>query len=80
MPNIYPKGIRVFPPNEKAPDFVKGTMIITLNELVQFCKDNPGYLSEYNGEKQLKLQITERKDGKGLSFSVDTYKKEELPF
>lgn len=80
----YAEGIRIFPPIKNAPSFVKGSIIITLNELVKFCKDNPDLLSEYKGEKQLKLQLAERKDGKGLNLSIDTYKKEEvkddLPF
>lgn len=77
----FPEGIRIFPPNDKAPSFVKGTVIITLNELVKFCKDNPDLLTEYKGEKQLKLQLVERKDGKGLNLTVDTYKpKDDLPF
>ena len=83
---IYVKGLRTFKPHEKAPDFVKGTLIITPNELVQFAKENEQYLTEYNGSKQLKCQIL---DGdKGLYFVVDTYKpdskgstsKDDLPF
>ena len=69
---VYVKGMRVFAPHEKAPDFVKGALIITPKELVQFIKDNPEYLSEYNGEKQLKCQILE--GDKGLYFTVDTWK------
>lgn len=84
---IYPKGIRVFKPHEKAPDFINGNMVITLNELVKFCKDNPELLTDYNGEKQLKLQLLD--GSKGLSVTVDTYKrnatsvnseKDDLPF
>lgn len=70
---IKPDGIITFQPHEKAPDFVKGSMVITLNKLVAFCKNNPDLLTEYKGEKQLKLQIL---DGKyGLNLVVDTYKK-----
>ena len=72
---IYPKGIRVFGPHEKAPAFVKGSVIITLNELVKFCKENPQLLTEYNGEKQLRLQMQDARTG-GLTFVVDTYKKQ----
>ena len=68
---VYPKGIRVFDKNPKQPDFVKGTMIITLNELLQFCKENEGLLSEYNGQKQLKCQILE--GDKGIYMVVDTF-------
>ncbi len=68
---IYPKGIRLFNKHEKQPDFVIGSLVVTLNELVQYCKDNPELLTEYNGQKQLKLQIIRTKKG-DLSCSVDT--------
>ena len=68
----YPQGVMVFGPRQGAPDFVKGSIVITLNELIQYCKDNPDLLTEYNGKKQLRLQL---KDGnKGLYAEVDTYK------
>ena len=70
---IYPKGIRIFDRHPKSPAFVKGSVVITVNELIQFCKENPNLLSEYEGKKQLKLQMVEKKDG-GLTFKVDTYK------
>jgi hypothetical protein len=74
---IYPKGIRVFKPHDNAPDFVKGTVIITMNELFTFCKENENLLSEYNGNKQLKCQLL---DGdKGMYMSVDTWKPEQQP-
>ena len=72
---IYAKGIRIFPKNENAPDFVKGTMIISLNELVKFCKDNPQLLTEYKGVKQLKCQLLDGKNG--LYATVDTFKPEK---
>ena len=83
---VYPKGIMTFPKHEKAPDFVLGSVAITMNDLVKFCKDNEQYLSEYKGEKQLKLNILQ--GDKGIYFTVDTYKKgqsegqqdDDLPF
>ena len=69
---IYPKGLRTFPPREGAPDFVKGSLIVTMNELVRFGQDNPQLLTEYNGQKQLKLQMLDGRDG--LYLLVDTYK------
>ena len=71
---IYPKGLRTFPPREDAPDYVKSVCLVTINELVRFCKENPDYMSDYKGEPQLKLKILEGK--KGLYFAVDTYKSE----
>jgi hypothetical protein len=73
---IFCDGVRAFPPHEKAPSWVKGSIVITLNQLVKFCKEHPELLTEYNGEKQIKLQLQESKKG-GLSLVVDTYKKEE---
>jgi len=71
---IYVKGMRVFPPHEKAPDFVKGTLLITPNVLDKFCEENAEYMTEYKGEKQLKCQILE--GDTGLYFTVDTWKKD----
>lgn len=79
--SVFPKGVRLFNKHEKAPDFILGSLVITPNELVKFCKENPDYLTEYQGEKQLKLVIQKTKAG-GLTAVVDTYKKdsEPLPF
>lgn len=73
-PKVYPKGIMTFPKHEKAPDFVKGSIAITLEDLREWLKgDGAQYLTEYNGKKQLKLQILDGQ--KGLYLTVDTYKK-----
>ena len=69
---VYAKGVRLFPAHSNAPDFVKGTIIITPRELVGFIKENPELLTDYNGEKQLKLQLLE--GDKGLYTKVDTFK------
>ena len=88
---IYPKGIMAFPPHEKAPSFVKGSIVITPRQLVDWIKENPALLMQYKEEKQLRLQLTQGQDGK-LSLSVDTWKpnsqaapkkeepKDDLPF
>jgi hypothetical protein len=69
---IYPKGLRTFPPREGAPDFVKGTLLITINEFNDFIGDNQKLLTEYRGQDQLRCNILE--GDKGLYFQVDTYK------
>lgn len=80
----YPKGIRAFSPNAKAPEFVKAQIVISINDLVQFAKDNQNLLTEYNGQKQLKLNMLS--GDKGLYLVVDEYKpsekkeKSNLPF
>ena len=72
---IYPGGIRVFKKGEKAPDFVLGTVIITLREFNEFCKANRSLLSDYKGEPQLRLNALKSQDG-AFYFTVDTYSAE----
>jgi hypothetical protein len=69
---IYPEGLRAFSPKSGAPDFVKGDIIIEPNKLFAWLKKNTGLLSEYNGEKQLRLQLLE--GNKGLYIQVNDYK------
>jgi len=71
---VFVKGIRSFKPNEKAPDFVLGTVIITPNELLTWLRgEGEKYLTEYKETKQLKLQVTKSRAG-DLMFTVDTFK------
>jgi hypothetical protein len=81
---IYVDGFRGFKKHDKAPDFVLGTLIITLKEFGEFLKKKEiePFFTEYEGKKQLKISVLRSKDG-GLSFQVDQYKKEakeEDPF
>jgi hypothetical protein len=76
--NVLPKGIRTFNKRENQPEFVLGSVIITLNELVTFCKENPELLSEYNGQKQLRLQLLRSKEGAPY-LTVDTFKPQAAP-
>jgi len=69
---IYVKGMMTFPPHSSAPDFVKGALIITLDDLSEFFHQQKEYQTEYKGKKQLKCQILE--GDKGLYFTVDTWK------
>jgi hypothetical protein len=71
---VYANGIRTFAKNEKAPAFILGTIVITPSELIKWINENEQYLSEYNGAKQLKLQVLQGKDK--LTIQVDTYKKQ----
>ena len=70
---ILPKGLRFFKKNDKAPDFVIGSMVVTPDELNAFCIDNPNLMTEYNGQQQLKVQVLRSKDG-NLYCAVDTWK------
>ena len=79
---IYVEGFRGFKPNEKAPDFVLGTLIVTPKEFGEFLKKKEieQYFTEYEGKKQIKISVLRSKNG-GLSFEIDTYKKSEVdPF
>jgi hypothetical protein len=74
--SILMGGIRLFEKKENQPDFVLATGVITPNELVKFLKENPQLLTEYNGEKQVRIQILKSKAGKPY-VSVDTWKPSE---
>jgi hypothetical protein len=69
------QGIFTFNPHEKAPAFVLGTIVINLEDFREFVNgEGKQYLTEYNGKKQLKLQVTSPKEGRGIMVAVDTYK------
>jgi hypothetical protein len=70
---VYPKGVRFFPKREQAPAFVKGKMIISIDEFISFTNENPQYLKEYKGVKQLELDILENE--KGIYAVVNTWQK-----
>jgi hypothetical protein len=69
------EGIRLFRKKDNQPDFVLSTGVITMNALFAFCKANPDLLSEYNGEKQIRIQVLKSKDGNPY-VAVDTWKPE----
>lgn len=82
---VYPKGVRIFEPHSNAPDFVKGEMIIGIEELIEFCKgEGKDYLTDYKGVSQIKLSLLQ--GDKGLYTVVNTWKPKEaekeddLPF
>lgn len=86
----YPAGIMIFPPREQAPDFVKGAVVITPNDLVAWLKTQEEHKSEYNGKTQFRFDLLE--GNKGLYMVLDTFKpngdavkkveesKDDLPF
>ena len=66
---IFPKGISFFPPKENAPTWVKGSLIITPRQLVEWLKENESVLVENEKYgKQLRLQVTDK------GVQVDTWK------
>lgn len=69
---IYPKGISYFAPRQGAPDFVKGDIILNMDELISWMKSNEQLSTTHEKYgKQFKLQVTD----KGLS--VNTWKPTE---
>lgn len=70
---ILPKGVRLFNKHQNAPDFVIGSLVITPNDLVAWLKEQPELMTEYNGAKQIRLQMLKSKDG-NLYAAVDQYK------
>lgn len=65
-------GFKTFAKNEKAPDFVLGTLIIDIAEFKEFINANLDLLTEYKGKKQLKCQMLSGKYG--VNINVDTWK------
>ena len=73
---IFVKGFRTFAKREGSPDFVLGSLLITIDEFKEFINgEGKQYLSDYDGKKQLRLDILEGKDGR-VNFQVNTYKKD----
>jgi len=73
---IYPRGFNSFVRNPKAPDFVVGNVVINVRQFQEWVAEHPELLSEYKGEKQLKLNVLRAKDEDKLNFTVDTWKPE----
>lgn len=72
---VYPRGIITFSPKKGCPDFVKGSIIIDVKEFNDFVLENKHLLKDYNGKKQLQLQLLE--GNKGLYTVVDTFQKQD---
>lgn len=72
---IFMDGLRFWKKRDTAPEFVLGTLVITPADLAAWVAANPQYLTEYEGKKQVKIQVTKGQEGK-LVFAVDTWKPE----
>ena len=67
---IYPKGMRLWPPRDNAPDFIKGSLTVhmdTFTEWAQEHTDEKGYV---------RLDLKEGRDG-ALYLALNTFKKGE---
>lgn len=75
MATVRAKGVITFNPNEKAPDFVLGTITISINQLKDWMEgEGKDYVTYYKNEPQIKLQVTKPKEGRGIMVAVDTWK------
>lgn len=73
---IFAKGVQFYNKNDKAPDFVIGSIVITPRDLLDWLSADGGkYLTDYKEKKQLRLQVKKSKDGKPM-VTVDTWKPE----
>jgi len=73
MAIIKPKGLITFNPHQNAPNFVLGTIAISVKQLNEWLKgEGAQYLTDYKGSPQLKLQALNGE--KGLYLTVDTFK------
>jgi len=68
MPTFV-NGLRVFKPNEKAPDFVKANLVINCKELVEFMRAN-------HTDGQIRIDIKLAKTG-NLYAELNTWKREK---
>jgi len=73
---VLPEGLRFFNKKDNQPDFVIGSLVITMNDLFAFCKAHPELVTEYQDKKQLKLQILKSSKG-NLYAKVDIWKPAE---
>lgn len=71
---VYADGIKMFSAREGAPEFVRGSLLIGIDVLLKWANDNPQYLSDYKGDRQIKMDLLDGKNG--LYLVVNTYKKE----
>jgi len=70
---IFMEGIRCFPKKETQPDFVIGSMVLTISDVLAFFNTRKDLVTQYNGKDQMKLQLLKSKAG-GIYLAVDTYK------
>jgi hypothetical protein len=82
QPKIYPGGIRLFSKKANAPDFVMADAVINVDEFAKWLKENQQCITEYNGTRQLRLQILN--GNKGPYMAVNTFQAKaetnDLPF
>ena len=64
---IFPEGFKFWTPREGAPDFVKGSLVIFINEAIEWLKQQKG--------AQVRLDLKVSQGGKSYA-EVNTYQKD----
>ena len=65
-------GMRYSPPNENAPDFVRGSLSIKIDEFIPFLQKN------VNAKGWINIQLLKSKKGT-IYLKLDTWKPKEKP-
>lgn len=73
---VFVTGVRFFDKHANAPDFVIGTLVISPNELFKWLQDNPGMMTQYNGQPQVKMQVKRSQAGQ-LYCELDQWKPQQ---
>ena len=74
---FYVQGFRGFKKRDNAPEWIVGSLLISIDEFKDFLDTTKvqSVMSEYQGRKQLNINILRTRDG-GISFEVNDYKKD----
>jgi|TARA_R100001460_G_C3507992_1_gene171171 hypothetical protein len=69
---VFPEGLRVFKPRQKAPEFVKGALLINRQELIDWLQQQH--------EEEIRIDILQAKAPKtGWYCKVDDWKPDNAP-
>jgi len=63
--NIFAEGVNFYKPNEKAPDFIKGNIVISMTKLLDFQKT-------HKLDDTIRLDLKKSKEGK-LYLTLNTF-------
>jgi len=71
---VFAQGITIFKPREGAPDYVKGSIIVSIEQFVDWCEKNAQYITTHaTYGDQIKFEVKESQGGM-LYLQVNTYK------
>jgi hypothetical protein len=67
---IFPEGMRLWPPHERAPEFIKGNLSVHVETFTQWAQQHT------DAKGFVKLDLKESRD-KTLYLALNTWKKDE---